>query len=91
VPSILVTGLFLLVILWHGFTAPAVEPPPPLPLLDKLKALGGLVPTLILIVVVLGSIYGGLATPTEAAALGVVGSAIFAAIEGRLTIKLLHD
>ncbi len=90
VPSILVTGLFLLVIVAHGFAAPAVDRPPALPFVDKLKALAGLIPTLILILVVLGSIYAGLATPTEAAALGVVGAAVFAAIEGKLTVKLLH-
>src|SRR5260221_12811561 len=90
VPSLLVTGLFLLVILWHGFTSAAVGTHPLRPLRDKLIALGGLTPTIILIVIVLGSIYAGLATPTEAAALGVVASAAFAAIEGRLTVKLLH-
>jgi C4-dicarboxylate transporter, DctM subunit len=39
---------------------------------------------------VLGSIYGGYATPTEAAALGVVGAALFALIEGRLTFAMLN-
>jgi tripartite ATP-independent transporter DctM subunit len=89
-PSILVTGLFLLVILAHGLTAPPIERPPALPLGEKLAALVGLTPTLILILIVLGSIYAGLATATEAAALGVVASAAFAAIEGKLTVRLIH-
>jgi tripartite ATP-independent transporter DctM subunit len=88
-PSLLVTGLFIAVIMVHGLTHP-MEKPPALPLGVKLRALGGLVPTLLLMILVLGSIYGGYATPTEAAALGVVGSAVFAAIEGKLSFKLLH-
>ena len=38
----------------------------------------------------LGTIYGGLATPTEAAALGVSAAILFALIAGRLSFKLLH-
>ena len=41
---------------------------------EKLKTIVDLVPTAILILVVLGTIYGGLATATESAALGVVGA-----------------
>ena len=88
-PSVLVTGLFLLVIVGHGLRHPLPKPPP-LPIGVKLRALLDLVPTLLLMVLVLGSIYAGFATPTEAAALGVVGSAIFAAIEGKLTLRLLN-
>lgn len=89
IPSLLVTGLFILVILAHGLRNP-MEKPPPLPLGVKLRALVDLVPTLLLILLVLGSIYGGFATPTEAAALGVVGAAFFAAIEGRLSFRMLN-
>ncbi len=42
-------------------------------------------PTTLLILLVLGTIYAGLATPTEAAALGVVGAIVFAALGRRLT------
>ena len=88
-PSLLVTGLFVGVILLHGLRHPLPRPPA-LPLAEKLRALAGLVPTALLMLLVLGSIYGGYATPTEAAALGVVGSAVFAAIEGKLSLRLLH-
>ncbi|WP_426955299.1 TRAP transporter large permease [Muricoccus radiodurans] len=89
IPSVLVTGLFLLVIVGHGLRHPLPKPPP-LPLSMKLRALVDLVPTVLLMVLVLGSIYAGFATPTEAAALGVVGAAIFAAIEGKLSFRLLN-
>lgn len=88
-PSILVTGLFILVILAHGLTH-RMERPPPLPLAVKLRATVQLIPTLLLMLLVLGSIYAGIATPTEAAALGVVGAAVFAAAEGKLSFRLLH-
>ncbi|HYZ33025.1 MAG TPA: TRAP transporter large permease, partial [Crenalkalicoccus sp.] len=88
-PSLLVTLLFLGVILAHGLTH-RTERPPPIPLAVKLRALLDLGPTLALMLLVLGSIYAGYATPTEAAALGVVGAAGFAALEGRLTFRLLN-
>ena len=88
-PSVLVTGLFLLLIAAHGLRHPMAKPPP-LPLRQKLRALRDLVPTLLLILLVLGSIYAGLATPTEAAALGVTGAMFFAALEGRLSLRMLH-
>jgi tripartite ATP-independent transporter DctM subunit len=88
-PSVLVILLFVAVIALHGLRHP-LEKPPPLPLSAKLRSLGGLVPTAALIVMVLGSIYGGYATPTEAAALGVAGALFFAAVEGRLSLRMLN-
>jgi tripartite ATP-independent transporter DctM subunit len=46
---------------------------------------------LLLIVAVLGSILGGIATPTEAAAVGAVGAMLLAAIGGHLTLAALRD
>jgi tripartite ATP-independent transporter DctM subunit len=90
-PSILVVTLFILVILLKARTAaPVDEARPRIRLREKLKTIIDLLPTAILILVVLGTIYGGLATATESAALGVVGAMIFAAIEGRLTFRLLN-
>jgi C4-dicarboxylate transporter, DctM subunit len=88
-PSILVTGLFVLVILGHGLAHPLPRPAP-LPFGLRLRALLDLIPTLLLMFLVLGSIYAGYATPTEAAALGVVGAAGFAALEGKLSLRLLN-
>jgi tripartite ATP-independent transporter DctM subunit len=45
---------------------------------------------MLLIFLVLGTIYAGVATPTEAAALGVVGSVALAAVGRRLTLSMLH-
>ena len=89
-PSLLVVFLFTLVILWHGLRHPLPKPPA-LPLATKLWGLIDLLPTVILILVVLGTIYTGLATPTESAALGVVASIIAAALARRLSWKMLHE
>ena len=49
-----------------------------------------MLPPLILIVVVLGSIFAGIATPTESGALGAVGAMVLAAINGRFTMGALR-
>ena len=82
----------MLVILWKARTAAPLtdQVAPRIPLRTKLRSLVDLLPTLTLIVIVLGTIYGGLATATESAALGVIGAIIFAAIEGRLNFRMLN-
>jgi tripartite ATP-independent transporter DctM subunit len=59
--------------------------------LDKLKASRHLLPVVLLIGTVLGSIYTGIATATEAAALGVAGSLALAAAEGSLTWRSFRE
>jgi len=55
------------------------------------RALLDIVPFLMLIVIVLGSIYGGFATPTEAGAVGTVGAILIAAVYRKLNLQLLKD
>jgi len=50
-----------------------------------------ILPFLLLIGIVLGSIYGGIATPTEAGAVGVVGAMLIAGIYGRLSKQLMSN
>lgn len=50
-----------------------------------------IIPPLLLIVAVLGSILGGLATPTEAASFGGVGATLLALTRGQLSISVLRD
>lgn len=56
---------------------------------ERFSALTDLLPPLVIFVLVVGSIYGGLATPTEAAALGVVGALILAACRKLLNWPML--
>jgi tripartite ATP-independent transporter DctM subunit len=55
------------------------------------KAVRGIVPSAALIFLVLGTIFMGLATPTEAGAMGAVGALVLAAMYGSLTGKLLYE
>jgi tripartite ATP-independent transporter DctM subunit len=61
-----------------------------IPLKDKIRALRHLVPPALIFTVVMGSIYGGLATPTESAALGVMMALIILWRAGRLNRVLLE-
>ena len=58
---------------------------------DRIAALRELGPALFLILCVLGSMYGGIATPTEAAAIGVLGAALVAYLQGSLNWQTLKD
>jgi tripartite ATP-independent transporter DctM subunit len=57
----------------------------------KLSSLKGVVLPLLLITAVLGSIYSGIATPTEAAAVGALGAFVCSAIHRRLTWDLIKS
>src|SRR5205807_3685593 len=54
-------------------------------LLEKIYAARHLIPAVLLIAAVIGSIYTGVATPTEAAAIGVIGALALAAASGSLS------
>jgi tripartite ATP-independent transporter DctM subunit len=58
---------------------------------ERIAALPDLLPPLGIFLVVVGSIYAGLATPTEAASLGVLAALILAACFRRLSIKMLIE
>lgn len=69
---------------------------PPIPLEEratwpeKIKSLKSLIGPVLLIVIVLGSIYTGAATPTEAAAMGALGAFLIALIKRRLSLQILN-
>ncbi len=89
----------LLMTLFMGYTAiwslvnPDRMPPaePPVPFLEKIYRSRRLIPVALLIASVVGSIYGGIATPTEAATIGVIGALILAAVGGGLTRASFMD
>ena len=66
----------------------ADQPPGARPMLQAL--LKGLLPPVLLMIAVLGSILGGLATPTEAASVGAAGAMVLAAVRGQLGWRVLH-
>ena len=92
-PGLILSGLFMAYTMVWALTHPGQIPPADehLSFRQKLYESRHLIPVVTLIAAVLGSIYTGIATATEAAALGVVGSMIIAAIQGELTWKNFVD
>ncbi|HCH31335.1 MAG TPA: C4-dicarboxylate ABC transporter permease [Oceanospirillaceae bacterium] len=86
-PGLVLAGLFMsYIILWHFFSkGPRPDPEPPMSLIDMLITSRFLVPVMLLVTVVIGSMYMGYATATEAAAVGVLGSLALAAAQKSLT------
>lgn len=91
-PGLVLVALYALYTGWlamfRGDRVPAAHQLIKPPLLTLLK---GLAPPLILIIAVLGSILGGLATPTEAAGVGASGALLLAAVYRSLSIETLRQ
>ncbi len=96
-PSILQVGLFLAFIFAVSLVKPKLMPPlpPEARTLHGWKLIGrvmwGMVPSIVLIFLVLGTIFMGLATPTEAGAMGAVGAIVLAALHRRLSWTLVRQ
>ncbi|WP_028487418.1 TRAP transporter large permease [Thiomicrorhabdus chilensis] len=92
-PGMLLVLLYMLYILFKAITQPDSVPnhvgQPVQPGLLK-RVLGSLLPPLLLILLVLGSILGGYATPTEAAALGALGATLLALSKQKLNLNTLN-
>lgn len=85
-PGLMLAALFAgYVMLWALFNKDKLPAPEPAPSrAERWNAIKALGPTVALIVAVIGSIYGGLASPTEAAVIGVVGALLIAGFTGGL-------
>jgi C4-dicarboxylate transporter, DctM subunit len=85
-PGLVLAGLFMgYVTFWSLLRADQVPPEPTMSLRAKLEHSRFLIPVVCLILAVLGSIYLGFATATEAAAFGVIGALLLALAQGSLT------
>ncbi|GIX43338.1 MAG: C4-dicarboxylate ABC transporter [Leptospiraceae bacterium] len=96
-PGLLISGMYILYVIGIAIFKPRMAPALPkeirnIPLNKLLKrVVFVMLPPLFLILLVLGSIFAGIATPTEAGALGAVGAMILAALNKRLTIQNLKE
>jgi tripartite ATP-independent transporter DctM subunit len=98
IPGLILVGLYVLYIAGVAIWQP--ERMPAIPLADRqlarssgfaLRLLKALVAPLVLILAVLGSILAGVATPTEAAAVGAVGALVMALAKRELSLSRLHE
>ncbi|MDF2142848.1 TRAP transporter large permease subunit [Paenirhodobacter sp. CAU 1674] len=98
IPGLMLSGLFIGYVLLLGIFKPASVPAIPQDERAQytradiaMKLLRVVLPPIALIVLVLGSIIGGIAAPTEAASMGAFGSIVLAAFSGRLSWPVLRD
>jgi tripartite ATP-independent transporter DctM subunit len=95
IPGLVMVALYIAYILFMAVVRPESCPATPIPPEEKAGLLKeivtALIPPLLLIFAVLGSILGGVATPTEAASVGAVGATILAGLRGRLKTQIFVD
>jgi C4-dicarboxylate transporter, DctM subunit len=86
-PGIMLACLFSGYIMFWALRNPHLVPPAdaPMSFMEKLNQSRSLIPVVLLIMAVLGSIYVGIATATEAAAIGVVGSLVLSVVQGSMS------
>ncbi|WP_421925585.1 TRAP transporter large permease [Neoaquamicrobium sediminum] len=94
-PGVLLAALYATYVLAIGYFRPEMAPVPTqqeqMSLAEKLKLLKGLFLPLLVVVFVLGSIYGGIASVTEASAIGVVGVILSTVLRGEFSMKMMLD
>ncbi len=93
VPGLLLTLMFMLFIAGESVMRPQAgeRESSAVPLRERVAALVHLVPPTVIFLIVMGSIYLGIATPTESAALGVVVALVFVWREGRISLAFLDQ
>ncbi len=93
-PSLLLVGLYILYILIYAYlnpkSAPAIISDEPRNITVK-KAIKSIIPPALLIILVLGSIFTGVATPTESAAFGAVGAVLLSIVNRVFSYHQLID
>lgn len=94
VPGLMLAAMYFVYVLILSYRYPERAPlvsdeELDMPLLEKISLARTLVLPIGLIAIVLGSLYLGIATPTETAAIGVLGALIIAAVQHRLTCPML--
>jgi len=98
IPGLILVGLYMLYILVISHIKPEWAPPIPQEELDAIstkqlyaRVFKALIPPLFLMIAVLGSIFAGIASPTEAASVGAVGATILTVIHGNFGLGIMKE
>ncbi|HET8903103.1 MAG TPA: TRAP transporter large permease subunit [Saccharospirillum sp.] len=95
IPGVMLGLLYIAFVVIAAWLKPSLAPPkpdmPPITLEVVIETLRSVLPPLSLILAVLGSIFFGIATPTEASGVGALGATILAAMNGRLNWEVVRD
>ena len=92
-PGLMLALLFSGYLVWWALRNPTLVPPADrrMSLREKLHESRHLIPVMLLIAAVLGSIYAGIATATEAAGIGVLGALAISAVQGTLDWRTFKE
>jgi tripartite ATP-independent transporter DctM subunit len=90
IPGLLLTGCFMLYIAVSNLMSGHAIREPVVPMNERIRTLAYLVPPLVVFGIVMGSLYFGIATATESAALGVVAALFFVWQSGKLTWEVMR-
>jgi TRAP transporter, DctM subunit len=95
IPGLLLVALYSIFVIGKAWLDPKSAPATPVPESERAglwrEVTVALLPPLLLIVAVLGSILGGIATPTEAASVGSVGAMLLSLLRGKLNFGILRQ
>tara|TARA_R110002012_G_scaffold79855_3_gene202798 strand:+ start:659 stop:1999 length:1341 start_codon:yes stop_codon:yes gene_type:complete len=95
IPGLMLGGAYILYIMIRTRLNPSLAPLPvneeEVTFKDKIKALKGIIPPVLLVFAILGSIYGGITGITEAAAIGCLGTLLIIKLRGELTTGLFLE
>jgi tripartite ATP-independent transporter DctM subunit len=95
IPGLLLSGMYILYVVIRSYINPRLGPPIPVEervsTSEKVRLLGNMSAPIALIVIVLGVIFTGIATPVEAAGIGTFGAFIVAAIHRRLDWQTIRE
>ena len=90
-PGLMLVFFYILYILVYSFFRPSVAPPVRLEKKPDMKdVLLSIIPAFLLIIAVLGSIFAGIATPTESAAMGVIGALLLSFFTKSFSFSMLR-
>ncbi len=94
IPAFMLASFYVIYVLVRAYTDPKVAPPPetePIAVAETIRLLKGLILPILVVIFVLGSIYAGIASVTEASAVGVGGVLLSTLVRGEFTWRLLRD
>ena len=92
IPGLMLAVLYVIVIIIQASMKPELGPKGDVfPMSEKIKALLGVLPIIVLFIIVVGGIFAGYFTPNEGAAVGSFGAFLFLIFRRKCTIKVLYD
>lgn len=90
-PGLLVAALYTGYLMTRALINPSIAPKETQSTVTKLQSLGLLFPVILLISIVMGAIYSGIATPSEAAAVGVLATLVLLLVERQLNFSMFKE